>query len=142
MDPFSITVGILGILGASKQLITTLKKIHSLKGAPEELRALNSEVSAISFVVEQLNGLCRHRDESFSMPLEANLRDPLTHINEKLLELEKLVAFKLTKLGSTATKIQVDRSRWLRYKPKVQEIREELKGITIYISTLLSAMTM
>ena len=140
MDPFSLTVGIIGILGVGGQLAVSLRKIQSLKGAPDELRALNGEMSDLFLIVEQLNGLCRQCNENSNMPQEANLHHLLARMKEKLLELEMLVAFRLTKPGSTASEIQIDRSRWLRLKGNVQRIREDLRSITLSLSIILSAM--
>ena len=140
MDPFSLTVGIIGVLGVGGQLAGCLRKIETLKRAPNELRELNGEISDLYLVVKQVNGLCHQYPGDSGVPRDNNLRSSLARMKGKLLELEELIAFRLTKPGSTDTDIQVDRSRWLRLKPKVQKLREELRSITLNISVLLIAM--
>lgn len=44
MDPFSITVGTLGLIGAVNATITTVRKLTRLKDVPEELYQLSNEV--------------------------------------------------------------------------------------------------
>ena len=140
MDPFSLTAGIIGVLGVGGQLAGCLKKIETLKGAPKELRELNGEISDFYLVVKQVHGLCHQCSEDSGVSRDNGLRSPLARMKGKLLELEELVAFKLTKSGSTDRDIQVDRSRWLRLKPKVQKLREDLRCIILNISLLLITM--
>lgn len=45
MDPFSITVGILSLLGGVKDAIKVVRKLIRLRDVPEEVLQLSNEVS-------------------------------------------------------------------------------------------------
>ncbi|KAF4418898.1 hypothetical protein CGGC5_v013132 [Colletotrichum fructicola Nara gc5] len=53
MDPFSITVGVVGLIGTSSKIITSLKGVaDSSKGIDGRLRVLISEVEVFKAMLE------------------------------------------------------------------------------------------
>ena len=53
-DPFSITAGIVVIVGAAGGITKTLEKIKDFRNAPDELLALINEVSDFRLILNNL----------------------------------------------------------------------------------------
>lgn len=55
MDPFSITTGVLTLLGACTAASRAFKKIRDLGQAPALIQALNNEISDLQLAMLNLN---------------------------------------------------------------------------------------
>ena len=127
MDPFSITVGILGILGAGSKVAQGLKKVLALRNAPNALLALNNEISEVHYVVQDVQTVLEQYPQS-DMKVPVSLTSALERMNRTTLSLESVVAYDLTTVAShEATTVRVDKSRWLRAEAKIQALQAQMR---------------
>ena len=127
MDPLSISVGILTILGAGGQVAKGLKKLTSLKNAPTVLLALNNEVADIQCVVQELNDLARQHQDAFGRPMSSSVYRALESVKETVLALEKLIAYELTTIDSRDGQVKVRQTTWMGSQRKVEELQAQMR---------------
>jgi hypothetical protein len=135
MDPLSITAGILAVLGASGEVAKQVKNLLALEDAPDELLALNVEISDLRFVLHDVEYLLQRQSEESAAPIPLGLTKALQRSRETVLALEKLIAYDLTVINPISKKPRIDRSRWLRavkhletYKDRVRRSRLEISA--------------
>ena len=128
MDPLSLTASIIAVLGAGSTISRVLRKIQQLKDAPELLLQLHNEITDLYLlirVVDQLyHGHEYFRNQDFDAQQEA-ICSVLTRAKRDVLELEKLIAYVLTR--ETDAGAEVDRVAWLRSQWKITEMRNSLR---------------
>ncbi|MCJ1399992.1 hypothetical protein MMC11_003195 [Xylographa trunciseda] len=129
MDPLSATVSIIALIGAGGSVAKGLRKIVSLKDAPDELQQLNHEVSAVCMIVSTIKECCTYRqDHSPVVNAESNyVATTLQRAKDFVLELEVFVAHDLTKVVANGDR--VDRFAWLRAGGKVGKLKDRLRDI-------------
>ena len=135
-DPLSITASIIAVVGAAEGVTKTLAKIRNIRNAPEELLALINEVSDLRII---LAGIQSYVQNTAASP---ELQDALQHLTvlinrakDKLLQLDELVQYRLTKPESVADQIKVSRREWARAKTTIDDFRQSLRDIRINIVT-------
>ncbi len=135
MDPLSITAGILAVLGASGEVAKQVKNLLALEDAPDELLALNIEISDLRFVLHDVEYLLQRQSEESAAHILLGLTKALQRSRETVLALEKLIAYDLTVINPISKKPRIDRSRWLRsvkhletYKDRVRRSRLEISA--------------
>lgn len=128
MDPLSLTASIIAILGAGSTISRGLRRIQQLKDAPELLLQLNNEITDLYLlirVVDQLyHGHKYFRNQDSDAQQEA-ICAALTRAKRDVLELEKLIAYVLTR--ETDAGAEIDRLAWLRSQRKIIEMRNSLQ---------------
>ena len=141
MDPLSITVGILAILGAGGKVGDGLRKILALKHAPEAVMALNNEVNEIHRIVQNIDDvLQRHARTPGSLTI-SSLVDTLVQTKMTALDVEKLIAYELTVVKADGQSTRIDRSKWLRSKERIQKLKERIQLNKASLSIGLSVLT-
>ena len=111
-DPLSITVSIIAVVGAAEGVTKTLAKIKSIRNAPDELLALIKEVSDLMIILRDLQNYVNqntHRPQISQEELES-ISTLINRAKDKLLELDKLIQYKLVKPESITDQIKVYRS--------------------------------
>ena len=133
-DPLSLLTGVIGILSAAGQLSNGLQSLLVLRTAPAELLCLQKELDDFRLVVGNLNKLAA-QDFGGTLALCDSSLDPLlVRAKEKWLEVEKLVAFTLTKANDGH---KVRKSTWLLERNNVERHLKELRDIKASLSTNL-----
>ena len=140
-DPLSVTASIIAVLGAAEGVSKTLAKIRNLRHAPEELLALINEVSDLRIILGDVQNYVR---DNAGFPA---LQDTLQHLSvllnrgkEKLLQLDELVQYRLTKPESVTDQIKVSRREWARAKTTIDTFRQDLRDIRLNIITQMVVM--
>lgn len=126
MDPLSITAGIIAVLGAGGKVAGGLSKIRGLRRAPDALLQLNNEVTDLQLLVQAIDELYRQNNETTAIQQEV-VCSTLERAKHTVLELEKLIAYTLTKETGVGT--EVDRVNWFRYHDRVKEMRDSLRCV-------------
>ena len=122
MDPFSITVGAIGLAGAANKATgSVFKRIKALRNAPQELQDLLAELSQFETIFQAIQDAADPSETTHS-PLETLLDTA----KDKILELHRLIEYRLTKAGTSS---EVDRSQWAGSQKDVDRLREQLKNI-------------
>ena len=148
-DPLSLTASIIAIVGIGGQVAKSIKKLASLKGAPDLILALHNELSDIRLIIIAIQDVFQ-RQQIASVPFlgnqtgEANINasviSALNQANEKVLELEalhnKLVIFSSGLSGTTTG----DKVTWLREQGKLKRIQEGLRDARLKLATALGVL--
>ena len=142
MDPLSITVSILTVLGTTGSIGKAIKKLVMLRGVPDALLALNNEVSDFHLIMSKTDALLQHyRDAPGTTSRNADFAAEVASLLERgkarLLELECLIEYTLTSPGQNGESV-LNGSAWSREHEKANRIKEELCSIRTSLATLLS----
>ena len=140
MDPLSISVGIVTILGAGGQVAKGLEKIRSLKYAPDVLLALNNEVSDIECLIHEIENIAWQHQKTNETPVSASICRALDRVKNSLLAFEKLIAYEFTIIDSYSGQVKLDRTRWLQLESKVKQLQEQMRNDKIDLSTALNSL--
>ena len=125
MDPFSFAASIITVIGATKTGINGIKK---LRGTPHELDDLLADISQFEVVLEAVQNIPA-RDNA-----DSELERLLESGSKKMLELNSLVQYQLTKAGESS---KVDRLQWIRSGHDVERLRGQLRDIRANIVALI-----
>ena len=148
-DPLSLTASIIAIVGIGGQVAKSIKRLASLKGAPDLILALNNELSDIRLIIIAIQDVFQ-RQQITSVPflgnqtgeanINASVTSALNQANEKVLELEalhnKLIPFSSGLSGTTTG----DKVTWLREQGKLKRIQESLRDARLKLATALGVL--
>lgn len=136
MDPLSVTISILTILGAGGQVAKGLGKIRALKDAPDTLLAMNNEIANIQCLVQEIDDAGRQH-EVHGTRFNASVFRALEKVRETLLATEQLIAYELTTIDSMNGLVKLDRKRWLRLEDKIRQLQKRMRNNKIDLSEAL-----
>ena len=140
MDPFSLTVGILTLLGAGGTIGKTLNKVITLK-ASGVFFALNNEVVDLQIVVQDVSNLLHQYSEIRQAAPISSICFALDKSKRTLLNLESLIAYELTTTTGKDNELRLDRSAWLRLEPEVLRLKNEVRDDRVRLSTALNVLS-
>ena len=130
MDPLSISVSILAILGGTRKVGKGLRKLTSRRYAPDILLALNNEVSDLRTVIFEVEDLAKQHREAIGRHL--GVCNAIARIKETLLGLEELITYDLTKIGDLEkpdkTTILLGESKIARMNSQIKASKENLNA--------------
>ena len=137
--PLSIIASVVTVIGTAEGVSKTLSTFRRIKNAPNELLALINEVSDLTLI---LGGVERCFTDDGRRPRlsQQHLQTLSTAINrakDELLELDKLVQYRLVKPDSVPNKIKVSRYEWTRAKPTIERFRQSLRDNRLNIVTIM-----
>ena len=139
-DPLSITASIIAVIGAAEGVTKTLAKIRNIRNAPQELLSLINEVSDLRIIFGDVQKYLQNAQRSQSMPRRSTHQEELHHMSilinrakDKLLELDKLIQYRLTKPESIADHVKVSRREWARAKSTIEGFRQSLRDIRLNV---------
>ena len=103
MDPLSITVSIVALIGAAQQVAVGLNKLASLRGAPAAVLALNNELSDLRLVLSEAEPLLlKHgraaaasQTATSTIANDTRLKLSIERAKDKLMELESIIQNRL-----------------------------------------------
>ena len=144
MDPLSISVGILTILGSGGSVASALKQVAS-KHAPDALLALNNEVSDLHLIVLEISHLLQEHQEGSLAQLRTehllmSLGIMLGRAKEKLLELEFLIQYKLTTPSGPRGEAKLNRLAWVLEQKNAQDIRDDIRSTRTNLAAMLGIL--
>ena len=115
MDPLSITASTIAVIGAVQQGLRFLKAAN---GAPEGLNDLLDRVSRFESLLHTIQNVLPASQRG--MP---GLAKAMEEAQIKLLEVNKLVQYSLTKAGEST---KVDYWQWLRKGNIIEKLKRQL----------------
>ena len=133
MDPFSITVGAIGLIGATRKAVGGIKRLKALRDAPEELHDLLTELSQFESVLQAIQDTA-HPSESANSALETLLGAA----KDKIVEFDSLIEYRLTQAG---TSDKVDRFRWIESQKDIDRLRKQVRDIRANLDIIIGART-
>ena len=140
-DPLSITASIIAVVGAAEGVTKTLTKIKNIRNAPEELLALINEVSDLQIVLGDIQSYTQ------TMTISPPIQDAFQHLSvlidrarNKLLQLDELIQYRLTKPESAVGRIKVSRREWATARTTIDNFRQSLRDIKLNIIAQMSVI--
>ena len=119
MDPLSIGVSVLALVGTTGKVIKGFRQLKSLQDAPQELDDLLAEISHFELVLKAVQNAFQSAGPELSRLLET--------AQGVLLDFESLIEYKLTEAGTSK---RVDRWQWVRRGRDVERFRGKLRDVT------------
>lgn len=141
MDPLSITASIIAVIGLGGKTVASLAKLRAIVHAKEELSALINEISDLQAVLTTLSHItAEEENDHVHLGPKKALASHVQRAKDKILELEELIAYELTKIGRDGN-IEAARHAWLRKRHVVFRLQDELKTIRWNLATSLGMVT-
>ena len=129
MDPISLIASIITLIGAGGSVAKGLRKLISLKEAPDSLLQLNNEISDLQLVASAIQEIFWQCSESLGEARKSHhaiLDNALSNTKTVILELEVLIVYGLAKV--TAGGSRVNRLAWVREERKIQAMKDRLRA--------------
>ena len=133
MDPLSLTASLIAVVGTVKQVQKGLGQLKRLHNAPRELDDLLDENSQFEAILQAIE-----KTPWKSNGVGPELQTVLSKAHAKLADFDALIQYTLTEAGSSS---KVDRLQWVRRRREVEEMRHDLRDITIRIISLVGVET-
>ena len=145
MDPLSLTASIIAIVGVGGEVAKAVRKLASLKGAPDLILALNNEISDLHLVILAIRDIYLRQKASIipasnDVVTDNTVVNTLTQANDKVLELKALhqrLSAWTTKSGDLST---LNKASWLREQKNVRKMQEDLRTVRLKLSTTLGML--
>ena len=141
MDPLSISVSILTILGSTGSVGKAVKKLVGLRSVPDALLALNNEISDFHLIVSKIDALLQlHRDATSTSSRVVDFATEISPLLERgkarLLDLECLIEYTLTAPGQHGEPV-LNKVAWLREQERVRIVQDEIRSIRTSLAALI-----
>ena len=149
MDPLSITASILTIVGVGGQAAKAVKRLASLKGAPDLVFALNNEISDLHLVAlaiqdvlqrQQTGGASFTEDRVVEANVDASVTNSLRYANDKVVELEALHSRLITTASGPSGSTTFNKTVWLREQKRIKKMQEDLRNVRLKLADALSVL--
>ena len=143
MDPFSLTTGILTLLGACTSASATISKLRRLKDAPGLIQALNNEISDLSLVPKDASDYLEgaKNTNSSGPAITETMFDlcssTLDQAKAKVLNVEAMIHYQVSKPDSD-TGLRIDKTAFLRNYTRILQLQSDLRDIRQKITGLLN----
>ena len=144
MDPLSVTVSIVALIGAAQHVAVGLNKLASLRGAPAAVLALNNELSDLRLVLSEAEPLLLKHGRATAASQTAistiandtRLKLSIEGARDKLVELESIIQNRLmTRMGA------IDRLGWLKEQDKIRKALHDFRILRLNITVMLGVVT-
>ena len=149
MDPFSISTGVVTLLGVCAGTCKVFKKIRGLRRAPELIQALNNEVSDLHLIIACISnyldgtttselGLLHVDDSNFLLCMQL-----LDDTRGMVLELGSFLQGRILKITSTKSESpEVNRVALLKEQGRLTRLQAQLQQARQRISSLAISLGM
>ncbi|KAH7319189.1 ankyrin repeat-containing domain protein [Rhexocercosporidium sp. MPI-PUGE-AT-0058] len=153
MDPLSLTVSAITLIGASVKTIQGLEKLRRAFGAHEKVLQLCNEISDLRALFSVIHDtVSEHESSSINNTASRVVAQVLTRAQELLDALDAvvdqiLVAPDIASLSSLkeqsleAGTLRVSRRVWLRYEGKLGRLREDIRDVRQSLNVAISAFS-
>ena len=146
MDPLSLTASIITVIGVGGQAAGALRKLASLKGAPEIILALNNELNDLHLVVSAIQDIYQRQLDRTLVPpssseVSISVMNTLHSAKEKAEELN-ILCNRLEKSSSGSLGlVQFRRVVWLRVCKHIHRIQKDLRGLNTKLAIALGLLS-
>ena len=141
MDPFSLAVGLLTLVGTCATTRKTLNRIRSLRHAPALLQALNNEIVDLQLVLvdvkEYFDKVKKDEADGLSTSILERGRLLVEQTRNKVLEVDMLVQYEVLKAGREGS-FEVNWIAFLREQSHLQQLQTDLRHAKQHITELFS----
>ena len=142
MDPLSITASIVAVLGAGGQAARAVKKLSSLKGAPDVVLKLNNELSDLRLLILAVQDVfLTVQGNGIPLNISVSTISSLKLVNEKLLELEALYhRLNSTCKPSRSDTVNVNKSVWMAEQGSLRLLQRDLRGARLKLASVIGTL--
>ena len=140
MDPLSFTASIIAIVGVSGQAAGAIRKLASIRGAPDIVLALNNEITDLHLVVTALRDAFQ-RQRVIALPpsvtgsgYHVSITSSLQQALDKVQELEALYDRLKPRTANATGSPKPNTVRWLREQSRVRQMLEDLKAVRLKLT--------
>ena len=141
MEPVSAIASIVTLLGAGGKIKKGFERLISLKNASDVLLALNNEVTDLRLVAIETKDLVRDLVDLHGKDAPASLTSAIARVNDRVLEIEKFVAYELTVVTERPSPApRLDRSVFLRRERQIQAMKDDIRADRIVLSSAMSQL--
>ena len=145
MDPFSLTTGIVALLGTCNAARRTFAKLRRLKDAPVVIQALNNEVSDLCLIMldlsEHLEGM--RAEEVTTAEVNAAVIElfstSLDHAKSMVHDIKELLEGRIYKTGGKE-ELKLNRTNFFREYSNLLRYQEALREARLEIAALFSEL--
>lgn len=135
MDPLSITVATIALIGA---VSTSIKLLQKLATGPEGLSALLDDVSALRMLLIELEALIKD-PKGQKMIQSSTLPDLVSIARASLAEIDDILSTRFLRRGSVESEPKTRRMSGFRSPQRLKELQHTLLTVRINIAAILSA---
>ncbi|KAL9583312.1 MAG: hypothetical protein Q9203_005130 [Teloschistes exilis] len=139
-DPISIAASVVTLVKTSRMVGSGITKLLALKHAPDILLALNNEVVDLQYTIIDLQDLEQRYQDTFDNAIPPSFRRVVERTKEVLLDLQRLISYKLTKQQTTNKYVIVDRSSWLWAHGKIVKAHQDIQECRLQLSAAVSLL--
>lgn len=138
MDPLSVIASTIAIAGA---LSSGLDQLRTLYDAGQEIHTLMNEVSEIRIILSEVESAIMERQSRKQLPQRSidNICKLVVCAKDKLQLLDTITKDKLIRSNLPSGEAKVARLAWLRQKPKVKKLQEDLRVFRLSLSSVWGA---
>jgi hypothetical protein len=138
-DPLSISASIVALIGATGTIAKGLRKLASLRNAPDTILALNNEVSDLRLIFWEIGSLLEKHDDRVAGI--AGIDNILKRAEAGLLELETVLTKTIAASTTPNGDVDFNRVAWLRHKSRVVSMIDKLRETKANLNTALSVLS-
>ena len=129
-DGLSLVASIIAVISAADGITKILTKVKILRDAPDDLLALYNEISDLTVTLHHLNGcVLTNTSERTTQDVLGQVTTLIDKAKDQVLQLDKLIHYKLLKSGSLDGDYKIFRLRWARAKSTIEKHRVSLRDI-------------
>ena len=148
MDPLSLTASIISIVGIGGQAAKAVRKIASLKGAPDIVLSLNNEIADLHLVVlaiqdvfqkQQTSGKALPSHRQNEIHINASITSSLNEANETAVQLNTLYR-RLSTSAAGSSSTTLNKVAWLREQKRVRQVQEDLRNVRLKLGAALGIL--
>ena len=146
MDPLSITGSIIAIVTFGSQVAKGVRRLASLKGAPDFLLALNNEITDLNLVALAIQGIYQKqqstvgRDQPHDVNVNNCIMSSLNQTDAVVREL-KILYDRLNRASNGAgDSTSLYRMIWLLEQKKVKKVQEDLRNARLRLVNALGML--
>ncbi|RYP71212.1 hypothetical protein DL769_004732 [Monosporascus sp. CRB-8-3] len=139
MDPLSITASVIAVVGAAQKCAQGIAMLREFQEAPEQLAALNNEVSDLELVLSHASSIGQQPSDDQHSSLLA-LSTQVERAGKQLHALRTLIEQHLVRHGKKGN-TKVTRIGWIRERNRIAQMQRELRSTRLNISTALGVIS-
>ena len=157
-EALSLVASIIAVVGAGGQLAKIVRKLASIKDAPDIVLALHNEITDLHLVVvaiedvfqkQRTSGIPFPGNRAAEIHIDANVTSSLRYAQDKTADLEALYHRLAPSASGSPGSSQIDKKAWLRIqkivkttwlRERMKEVQKDLRSARIRLTTALGML--
>ena len=146
MDPLSVTGSIIAIVTFGGQLAKGIRRLASLRDAPDSPIALNNEITDLNLVVLAIQDIYQRqqtaigRNQTHNANVDSSVMSALNQADHIVRELQRLYDRLSRKTSGPGGLTSLNRTTWLLEQKKVKKLQEDLRNARLKLAGALGVL--